>query len=151
LMAKKYINGSWDISGSRILSVFLLIFCLQYFNPYGPIIKFSKIHMPDYTSFSEFQQTITYFDLYFFPLAVLLILSLTHSYSKYYKILVASLFVCSGLIMATIPFAYNWQYFKDKQYIIPAIILISSLFLWVINTNFNERINRNATSISFKQ
>jgi len=148
MLANQKNSQTWNISNSRILSIFILIFCLQYFNPYGPIIKILKIHLPDYTRYSEFQQMITYFDLYFFPLAILLILSLTHYYMKHYKWLLLFLYGFSFLIMVMIPLSYSWQYFMEKQYIIPAVILLSSILLWILNARFGEKIKNRMKSIS---
>lgn len=123
------------------MSVFLLLFSIAYFNPYAPVIKFLKLKLPDYSGYSEFHQLITYYDIYFYPLAVLLILALTRTYIKSFKFLLIFLMGFSTLVMLFIPVNYNWQYFIQKNYPIPAMLLLTSIILWAMNTNFKTSLN----------
>jgi peptidoglycan/LPS O-acetylase OafA/YrhL len=138
----------WNIANSRLVSVFILIFCVQPLNPLGPFLKLLKIHMADYSTYSTIQTTITYSDLFYFPFAILLILSVTYAYSKLNKFLIYFLFTSLSLRVAMLFYVYNWKFIVDNHYVIPTVILIISIALWFLNFQITGRVKRAIVSIS---
>jgi len=134
------IENDWKISNSRILSVFILIFCLFYFNPYSQVLKVLHIHEVDYSAYSWYQQSISYVDLYYYPLAIMLILTLIHGYSKYAKYLVGFIFITALARMASIPVLYSWAFMVKEGFILPSVVLIISTALWLANTSFPPKV-----------
>jgi peptidoglycan/LPS O-acetylase OafA/YrhL len=132
----------WKVSHSRMVSIFMLIFCLQPFNPYGPIIKVLKIPTVDYSSYSFFQQSISYNDLFFFPLTLLLIFSLNRFHSRYNKLLFYFTIVLSVFRLLMLFYTYGWNYVIKEHYVAPSIILISSILLWIFNFQFINKVKK---------
>ena len=132
----------WKITSSRIIAILILIFCLQPFNPYGPILKVLKIPMADYSAYSWYQQSITYSDLYYYPLTILLILSLTHAYAKRGVWLLYFLFISATIRLMMIFKVYGWAFVVKEHYLAPAIILLLSIMLWALNFEVNTRVKK---------
>jgi peptidoglycan/LPS O-acetylase OafA/YrhL len=135
-------------NGSRVAAVFLIMFFLQKFNPYEPIMKALHFKLLECASCSEFQQTITFFDLYFYPLSIILILALSNTNKKYFNALYYFLIATSFAVMVTIPFAYGWHRMIEKQYIVPAVILVVSLVFWMLNFDFSTHISSKIGAIA---
>jgi len=123
----------WKISASRIMSIFTLIFCLQYFNPYGPILKVLHLPMADLSHYIWYQQAVFYPDLFFFPLTFVLILALTHSYSKIGNYIVYFYFAESILRLASIYKVYGFHYLLTEGFVLPTLFLLMSLAFWFLN------------------
>lgn len=140
--------GEWRISSSRVIAAFILMFCLQQFNPYGPILKVLYITVTDYSAYSWYQQSISWTDLYYYPLTILLILALTHSYSKNYIYLAWFIYTSSILRLVMLFKTYSLEFIVREHYVVPGVILIASLMLWVLNFEINVRIKRLLKSAS---
>jgi len=134
--------GEWRISSSRVIAAFILMFCLQQFNPYGPILKVLHIPVTDYSAYSWYQQSISWTDLYYYPLTILLILALTHSFSKKYIYLVWFIYVSSTLRLVMLFKTYSLEFIIREHYVVPAAILVSSLVLWVFNFEINAGVKK---------
>ncbi len=134
--------GEWRISSSRVIAAFILMFCLQQFNPYGPILKVLHIPVTDYSAYSWYQQSISWTDLYYYPLTILLILALTHSFSKNYIYLVWFIYVSSILRLVMLFKTYSLEFIIREHYVVPAVILVSSLVLWVFNFEINAGVKK---------
>jgi peptidoglycan/LPS O-acetylase OafA/YrhL len=132
----------WKVNFSRVLSVFLLIFCLQPLNPFGPVLKLLKITMVDYSAYSFPQAAITYADVYYLPFAILLILSLTHAYSKRYPYLLYFIFISAVVRVAILFKVYNLDFIVKEHLIAPIIILILSILLWFSNFDIGGKVKR---------
>lgn len=140
LIAQKFTSYNWNISHSRILSVFILIFCLVYFNPYNQVLKLLRLHEVDYSAYSWDQQSLSYNHLFYYPLAIVLILALIHGYSKYSGLFIAFLFTCALGRLVSILIVYNRDFLVKEGYIFPSIVLLSSVVLWLLNCRFDRRI-----------
>ncbi len=140
--------GEWRISSSRVIAAFILMFCLQQFNPYGPILKVLHITVTDYSAYSWYQQSISWTDLYYYPLTILLILALTHSYSKNYIYLAWFIYLSSILRLVMLFKTYSLEFIIREHYVVPGVVLIASLMLWVLNFEINVRIKRLLKSAS---
>lgn len=138
----------WDISSSRIVAVFILMFCLQPFNPYGPTLKVLHLPVTDYSAYSWYQQSISWTDLYYYPLTILLIMSLTHCYSKLHKYLVWFIYGSALVRLAMLFKVYSWDFIVKEHYIVPAAILLVSLGLWLSNCDFRSSLKEKFKSIS---
>ena len=134
--------SEWRISSSRVIAAFILMFCLQQFNPYGPILKVLHIPVTDYSAYSWYQQSISWTDLYYYPLTILLILALTHSFSKNYIYLVWFIYVSSILRLVMLFKTYSLEFIIREHYVVPAVILVSSLVLWVFNFEINAGVKK---------
>lgn len=132
----------WNISASRVIAVFILMFCLQPFNPYGPVLKVLHIPVTDYSAYSWYQQSISWTDLYYYPLTILLILALTHAYSKKHVYLVWFIYISSMLRLAMLFKVYSLDFIIKEHYLVPAIILVGSLVLWVANFEIGGKLKK---------
>ena len=148
MIAKRNTWLKWEISNSRILAVFMLIFCLQPLNPYGPILKVLHVPVADYSSYSMFQKSISYTDIFFYPLAILLIFSLTHIYSKYNRVLLYCIFGFPALRFIMLCYTYGWDFIIKEHYIIPSLLMIFSILLWILNFQFPGKIKNAIKSTS---
>lgn len=138
----------WNITGSRIIAVFILMFCLQPFNPYGPIIKVLHLPMADYSGYSWYQQSISWNDLYYLPLTVLLILALTHSYTKYHSYLVWFIYTSAIFRLVMIYKVYSLDFIVKEHYVASTMVLLGSLGLWVGNFEIGVRVKDRLKSVS---
>ncbi len=138
----------WNISASRMIAVFILMFCLQPFNPYGPVLKVLKVHVADYSAYSWYQQSISWTDLYYYPLTILLILALTHSFAKNYKYLVGFIYISALVRLGMIYKTYSLDFIIKEHYAVPAAILILSLVLWLANFEINATLKNMFASVS---
>ena len=139
---------TWNISASRVIAVFILMFCLQPFNPYGPMLKVLKLHVADYSMYSWYQQSISWTDLYYYPLTILLILSLTHSYTKKHCWLVYFIYISAIVRLISIYWTYSLDFLVREHYVVPAVILITSLVFWVANFEINAKVKNAMASLS---
>ncbi len=138
----------WEISSSRIIAVFILMFCLQPFNPYGPVLKVLHLPMADYSAYSWYQKSISWTDLYYYPLTIILILSLTHAYTKYHRYVIWFIYTSAIFRMAMIFKVYNLDFIIKEHYVVPGVILLGSLALWVSDFNVNARLKNVFNSAS---
>jgi len=134
--------SKWEISNSRIVALFILIYCLQPLNPYGPILK--VLHMPvaDYSYYTWYQKSISYNDLFYYPLAILLIFALTHVYSIYTKTLLYCAFGFPSIRLVMLYYKYGLNFAVKEHYIIPSIILIIGILFWGLNVKFPIKITK---------
>ncbi len=130
----------WKLSASRIMSVFLLIFCLQYYNPYGPILKVLHIHMANLGNYKWYHQSVWFPDMFFYPLTVILMLALTHTYTRYAKYIVYFLFLASIFRLIMIYKVYSFHYILTEGFVIPTIFLIISMAFWFLNFELFPKI-----------
>ncbi len=130
----------WKLSASRIMSVFLLIFCLQYYNPYGPILKILHIHTAELGKFCWYHQSVWFPDMFFYPLTILLMLALTHTYTRYGKYLVYFLFLASIFRLIMIYKVYNLHYILTEGFVLPTIFLIISMAFWFLDFELFPKI-----------
>ncbi len=144
----------WKIAASKVVAVFILMYCMQAFNPYGPILKVLKLAVVDYTNggtftvYSWYQQSIFWTDLYYYPLTILLILALTHAYTKWHHYLIWFIYISAFFRMFMIYKVYDMDFIIKEHYIVPAAILILSLVLWVTNFDFGSRFKNLLKSTS---
>ena len=138
----------WNISASRMISIFLLMFCLQNLNPYGPILKVLHFSTVDYSGYIWYQAKILYPDLFFYPLTILFILSLTHSYSKTYKFLIYFLFIAATLRLFMLVRVYGFNYLIQEHYVIPVTVLIISILFWLLNFQINGKAKKIIKSLA---
>jgi len=138
----------WHVSASRMIAVFILMFCLQPFNPYGPVLKVLKLHVTDYSAYSWYQQSISWTDIYYYPLTILLILSLTHSYTKNYRYLLYFIYVSAVFRLVMIYKTYSLDFIIREHYVVPAVILITSIVFWVVNFEINAKARQVLQSAS---
>ncbi len=140
MIAEQQERPVWNIRGSRVIAIFILIFCLQSFNPYGPVLKVLKLNVADYTALSMYQQSISWPDLYYFPLAILLIFSLTHMYSKKCNYLLYFLYISAMVRLVMIYKVYDINFIVSEHYVVPAVIFIASILLWLFNFEIGDKI-----------
>ncbi|MCD6013613.1 MAG: acyltransferase [Flavipsychrobacter sp.] len=138
----------WNITSSRIIALFLLIYCLQQFNPYGPVLKMLHIPVFDYVAYSWYQKSISWADLYYYPLTFLLILALTRSYSKNYIYLAAFIYGTVLLRLAMLIKIYGIPFMIREHYLVPSAILMVSLALWLLNFEVNNWLKERLKSAS---
>lgn len=128
----------WDISHSRIMALFLLMFCVQNLTPYGPILKALHISTMDYKAYDWYKAKILYSDLFFYPLTVLLILALTHSYSRVARFLIYFTFGALLFRLVMLIKVYGLHYIIDGHFVIPVSVLFVSIVLWFLNFRLSE-------------
>lgn len=138
LLANSKPAYEFKLSDTRFISILLMIFCLQYFNPYGTVLKLLHLKDMDYTMFSSSHQMITVSDIFFFPFTVLLILLLTNHNSKAINYLAIAVFGVP-LIRLLIIGSNGWRYVVDSFYVLPSLILLVSTVLYLANFSFVNR------------
>ncbi len=131
----------WNISGFRIMAVFLLMFSLQSFNPYGLLVKSLNFTMIQYSN-PWYHFRIFYFTMYFYPFVVLLILSAARLYTRWNVYLYYFLIATASLRLLLILKMYGIRYAFDNHYTIPVFFLFLSIFLWLINKDFSLGISK---------
>ncbi len=132
----------WKISNSRMVSVFLMVFCIDLLNPYVHFLQILKINVHNYDYLNFFQRSITYADLFYLPFTFILICSLTYSANRFNKIFLYSTYACTLFSLYMIFHYLGWDYMVKEHFVVPAVFLISSIFLWVSNFSFNIKINQ---------
>ena len=146
LIAKISSRQYHPLKSSRILAVFILLFCIGAFNPYDAVLKAIHITPADYSAWSWYQQAITYSDLFYYPFALFLMLVLTHAYHKKYRIFAIAVFMLSLFQFA---FIYKDTYpdFKSIHllYPIPSVLLVVAVLLWIFNFYLPVRIKKTAS------
>jgi peptidoglycan/LPS O-acetylase OafA/YrhL len=130
----------WNISTSRIISLFTLLFCLMQFNPYDNITGLLHIPLTDYSALSFFQQSITWSDMFYFPICILLILGLTRSQALYAPFLIYLTFVLALFKFVIIWQTMGFQFILTQHYLLPGLVLIGSILLWLGNFEASQQL-----------
>lgn len=140
----------WNISLSRLMAIFILTFCIERFNPYWSLVKLFNINLADYSGYSWNQQSMSYNDLYYYPLTILLILALTKTYSKKYIYLLAFIFISSVIKLASVYKMYGWGFLEKEHYdyVVPVIAFSCSVTLWFADFKIGNFIKSAAKSIA---
>ncbi len=141
----------WNISGSRIASIFLLMFCLQNLSIYGPLLK--TLNIPTYIyhdpPYHWYQQRIMYLNLFFYPFTLVLIMSLIRVYHKINNYLVYFFFIASLLRVIMLWKVYSLKYIVEQHYVIPITFLFTSIILWGLNFDFKPLALKAIKSTAF--
>jgi len=140
-LAQKKDMPYWNISGIRLIAIFVLIFGLQNLNPYGPFMKMIRIPIYEYPASYNFPR-IFYFNLYFFPFTLVIILGLTHMYTRFGKYIVYFYFLTMSARVLMLVKVYGWHYIIDDHYVVPVLALIVSMLLWVANFKISPAITK---------
>ncbi len=140
-LAQKKDMPHWDISGSRLIAIFMLLFGLQNLNPFGPVMKLLKIAIYEYPASYNFPR-VFFYNIYFYLFAVVIILGLTHKYTKYGKYIMYFYFVtliARALMLAKV---YGWHYIITDHYTTPVLAVVISILLWVLNFKISPTITK---------
>jgi peptidoglycan/LPS O-acetylase OafA/YrhL len=141
-------SNEWILKNSRIISLVLLIFCLQYFNLFGPVLKLVHLPLFDYSAYTWFQQSISWNDLFFYPLTLVILNSLTRTSVKLNIAFVIFTFVTAYLRLIMLIKVYGFHYLIQENYQIPTIALLLSTFFWLMNRNIGGFIKKGIKSFA---
>jgi peptidoglycan/LPS O-acetylase OafA/YrhL len=125
----------WTLSHMRLISIFLLMFSLLSFNPYGPLLK--MMHTSDIVigNLSMFQQSISYIDLFYFLYVVGLMLVMTHTRVRFGNAIILSVFGLAVFRLALLVKTYGFHFMVAEHYVLPALLLCCSIALWFLPFN----------------
>ena len=140
-LAQKKDMPHWDISGTRLIAIFMLIFGLQNLNPFGPVMKMLKIAIYDYPASYNFPR-VFFFNMYFYLFAVVIILGMTHKYTKLGKYMVYFYFITLTARVLMLIKVYGWHYIIDDHYLTPVLAVAISMLLWVLNFKISPAVTK---------
>ena len=149
MLAELNYDRKWELKSSKILALFVMLLCLSQLNPFETIMTLLHVRCTDYSHYSFFQQSISWNDLFYWPFSIILILALTHSYSKYGNyLLYLSYLICMFQVFMM------WKnlgldFIISQHYLVPSLFLFSSMGLWFSNFNINPRIKAGLKKAAF--
>ena len=142
LLSDLSLNQTGKLTHSRVVAVFLFLFCIQKFNPYEPVTKALHISILEKAGCSEFQKTISYFDVYFFAMCAALVMAMTGFVNKWFYRVVYIVYIVSGAVLACQPILFPLHRMVEKDYLVPATIFCLSFYLWFANKDFTNSVTK---------